>query len=254
MKRINIPLIALLAFILAAPLSSLAAGADTVTSATPPKAANQAQTTSGPSAFPADKAYTLQEMLTYAIRHAYAAQALYTNALTIDAQAEPFGRLLQEENGLIGQLTALLQENGLAPQEAAAVSGQQPLTSLKEAGLAAIEAKKAGIEMYRAFLSKDTLPDGVRQVFQLLLGSSQSHLDTLMTAAGGEGWLQAAQNEDDRDDDDDDGEHEDSDGVDDSPYQDDDDDDENEEPNDDEDDEDDDDDIEDEGPDDGDDD
>lgn len=211
MKRKNIPLIALLAVILAAPLSSLAAGADTVTSATPPKAVNQAQTTSGPSAFPAGKAYTLQEMLTYAIRHEYAAQALYTNALFIDAQTEPFGRLLQEKNGLIGQLTALLQENGLAPQEAASVSGQQPPTSLKEAGLAGIKAEKAGIEMYRAFLTKDTLPDGVRQVFQLLLGSSQSHLDTLMTTVGGEGWLQAAQNEDDRDDDDDDGEHEDSD-------------------------------------------
>lgn len=247
MKRISIPLIALLAFILAAPLSSLAAGADTVTSATPPRAANQAQTTAGASAFPADKAYTLQEMLTYAIRHAYAAQALYTNALTIDAQAEPFGRLLQEENGLIGQLTALLQENGLAPQEAAAVSGQQPLTSLKEAGLAAIEAKKAGIEMYRAFLTKDTLPDGVRQVFQLLLGSSQSHLDTLMTAAGGEGWLQAAQNEDDRDDDDEDSGYRDSDG---DEYE----DDESDDDEDDEDDEDSDDDSESEGTDDGDDD
>jgi hypothetical protein len=182
---------------------------------------------------------------------------LYTNALIIDAQAEPFGRLLQQENGLIGQLTALLQENGLAVPETAEVPGQQPLTSLKEAGLAGIKAEKAGIEMYRAFLSKDSLPAGVRQVFQLLLGSSLSSLDMLMTAAGGEGWLQASQNEDDRDDDDDGDEYEDMDGGDDSAYENDDDDDEDEEPDDDEDDEDsddNDDEIENEGPDDGDDD
>ena len=225
MKRKHLALLALLAIILAVPGFSRAAGADTVTSATPPKANTVKQTTARASAFPADKPYTLQEMLTYAIRGEYAAQALYTNALAIDGQAEPFGRLLRDTNTLVDQLTVLLKNNGLALPEAAAVIEQQAFTSLEGVCLAAIEAQKSSIEMYKAFLTKESLPLDVRQVFQLLLGTSQSHLEALMTAAGREGWLQTAQDQDDRDDDA--SEYEDDDD-DDSEYEDQDDEDENE--------------------------
>ena len=201
MKRKHIPLIALLAVILAVPAFSRAAGADTVTSATPPKTNTKVQTVPRASAFPADKPYTLQEMLTYAIKAEYAAQALYTNALLIDGQAEPFWRLLQDENSLIDQLTVLLKDNGLALPEATAVP-EQAVTSLRSICLAAIEAKKSSTEMYKAFLTRESLPNDVRLVFQLLLGSSQSHLEALTAAAGGEGWLQTAQDQGERDDDD----------------------------------------------------
>ena len=199
MKRKTLPLIALLAIILAIPVFSRAAGADVVTSATPPKTNTQVQTVPRTSAFPADKLYTLQEMLSYAIKAEYAAQALYTNALIIDGQAEPFGRLLQDENSLIDQLTVLLKDNGLALPDPAAVP-EHAVTSLKGAGLAGIEAEKTSIEMYQAFLAKDNLPDAVRQAFQLLLGTAQSHLDALMIMAGGKGWLETTQNQGERDD------------------------------------------------------
>ena len=221
MKRKHLVLLALLAIILAVPMFSRAAGADTVTSATPPKTNTKVQTVPRTSAFPADKLYTLQEMLTYAIKAEYAAQALYTSALALDAQAEPFGRLLRDTNTLVDQLTVLLKNNGFALPEAAAVPERQTFTSLEGVCLAAIEAQKNSIEMYKAFLTKESLPLDVRQVFQLLLGTSQSHLEALMTAASNEGWLQTAQYQDDRDDDgseyedddDDDGEYEDDDDA-----------------------------------------
>jgi hypothetical protein len=210
MKRKNISVIALLAIILAVPAFSRAAsGADVVTSATPPKTSTTVQTDAGISAFSADQPYTPEEMLTYAIKDEYAAQALYSSAMIIDGSGEPFARLLQDEKGLIDQLTQLLTDYGFVLPDLAALRGKQAFTSLKEVCLAGIEAEKISIEMYQAFLTKDNLPDGVRPVFQLLLGTSQSHLDALMTKAGGEGWLQITQNQGVRDDDDNENEYED---------------------------------------------
>jgi hypothetical protein len=229
MKRKILSTITLLAIILAVPMFSWAAGgADVVTSATPPKTSvttvippktsvttvippktgTTTQTSTRISAFPAEKAYTLAEMLTYAIKDEYAAKALYSSATIIDSSNEPFKRLLQEENGLIDQLTKLLKDNGVAMPDLTAVLKTQPITSLKEVYQAGIEAEKISIEMYRAFLTKDNLPDGVRYVFQLLLGASQNHLDALTAKAGEEGWLQITQNQGDRDDDDKDSEYE----------------------------------------------
>lgn len=216
MKRKNISVIALLAIILAVPAFSRAAGgADVVTSATPPKTSTTTQTNTEISAFPADQPYTLEEMLTYAIKDEYAAQALYSSAMIIDGSGEPFARLLQDENGLIDQLAQLLTDYGLVLPDLTAVREKQAITSLKEVCLAGIEAEKISIEMYHAFLAKDNLPDDVRHVFQLLLGTSQSHLDALMTKAGEEGWLQITQNQGDRDDDDDENDDEDDDADDD---------------------------------------
>ena len=216
MKRKNISVIALLAIILAVPAFSRAAGgADVVTSATPPKTSTTTQTNTRISAFSADQPYTLEEMLTYAIKDEYAAQALYSSAMIIDGSGEPFARLLQDENSLIDQLAQLLTDYGLVLPDLTAVSETQPITSLKEACLAGIKAERISIEMYNAFLAKDNLPDGVRDVFQLLLDESLSHLDALMAKAGEEGWIQITQNQGDRDDDDDENDDEDDDADDD---------------------------------------
>lgn len=209
-------IIAILAIILAVPAFSRAAGsADTVTSATQPKTDTTAQTDTRISAFSADQPYTLEEMLTYAIQDEYAAQSLYSNAIINYGAAEPFKRLLQEENGLIDLLTLLLTDYGVALPDLTEVREKQAIASLREACLAGIKAEIISIEMYNAFLAKDNLPDGVADVFQLLLDVSQSHLDALKTKASEEGWIQITQNKVDRDDGDDESEYEDHDDEDD---------------------------------------
>jgi hypothetical protein len=200
MTKKIISVIAVLAMILAVPAFSLAAGgADTVTSATAPKTGNTTQTYAKLSDFSADIPYTLEEMLTYAIKDEYAAQALYSRGLTSYSSEEPFARLLQEENGLIDQLTLVLADRGVKLPDLTAVPEQQAFASLREECLAAIRAEKISIEMYIAFLAKNNLPYDVRDVFQLLMTSSQSHLDALNAKAIQEGWIQSAQYQDDLD-------------------------------------------------------
>lgn len=226
MRRKNIPVIAMLAIFLAVPMFSRAAGADVVTSATPPKteaAAQSAQPRARLSAFSADQPYTLAEMLNYAVRDERAAQALYSGAAAIAGSGEPFARFLQEETGFIEQLTRLMTENGLALPDMTASGGEPAVLSLREACLAGIRAESVSIEMYSAFLAKDGLPDSVREVFQLLLASSRSHLDALTKVAVGEGWLQATQYRGDGDDDSDYEDREDDDDSDDDDHDDDDD-------------------------------
>jgi hypothetical protein len=218
-------IVVILAMILAIPAFSLAAsGADTVTSATPPKPANTTppkpaktappktnktttpkankatQTNTGLSEFSADIPYTLEEMLTYAIKDEFASQALYSKGMTSFGSEEPFARLLQEENGLIDQLTQVLADRGVMLPDLTAVPEQQAFATLREECLAAIRAEKISIEMYLAFLAKDNIPYDVRDEFQLLLTASQSNLDALNAKASQEGWIGSAEYHDDRDD------------------------------------------------------
>jgi len=149
----------------------------------------------------------LEEMLKYAILDEYAAKALYSDAVTFHAAEEPFTRLLQEEEGLINQLSQLLADNAVALPDLTAIFENPAEDSLRAVCLAGIKAERISIEMYEAFLAKDNLPEGVSDVFLLLLDMSEDHLDVLETLALGNGWLQTTQdngNYDDRDDEDED--------------------------------------------------
>lgn len=141
-------------------------------------------------------------MLIYSIKDEYAAQALYNKVIFNHGSQEPFERLFQEENDLIGQLTMILAYHGIMLPDMTAISEQPDPASAREAGLAAIRAEKIGIEMYMAFLTKDNLPDNVRVIFQQLLSACQNHLYILDAIALEEGWIQGVQYQDDHDDDD----------------------------------------------------
>lgn len=212
-------LISILAVILTIPTFSYAAGnVDTVTSATQPATGTSTQTNTEISFFSADRPYTLEEMLKYAILDEYAAQALYNDTVTLYAAQEPFQRLLQDEEALINLLTQLLKDNSGALPDLTVIFEKPKEVSLRAACLAGIKAEQISIDMYKAFLAKDNLPEGVADVFQLLLDSSIGHLDALKTLADGEGWAQPTQyngSHDDRDDKDNEDKYEDQDEDDD---------------------------------------
>ena len=122
------------------------------------------------------EAYTLEQMLTYALQDETLASAEYQSLIEKFEAARPFDNILRAEETHIELLLPLFSQYGVAvPTDTAADRVALPDT-IEEAYAAGVEAEVNNIAMYNAFLAQD-LPDDVRAVFEALKNASSSHLD-----------------------------------------------------------------------------
>ncbi len=146
--------------------------------------AQAADATAGSSKALADTAYTLEEMLVYAIEDEYLAQAEYDAIMDEYGVQRPFSNIIKAEDTHIGLLTPLFAEYGIViPQKDwnSFVSVPDSLEASYEIG---VTAEEKNIAMYERFLKED-LPDEVREVFEHLQNASQNHLRAFRNAADG---------------------------------------------------------------------
>ena len=134
-----------------------------------------ASTDLGSSAALADKEYTLEEMLNYAIEDEHMALAEYEAIVAKFDVDRPFTNIIKSENTHIDLLTPLFATYKVAlPTE----NWSQLVTvpaSLEEAYKIGVEAEIKNIDMYKSFLEQE-LPADVKAVFEKLVNASENHL------------------------------------------------------------------------------
>ena len=123
----------------------------------------------------ADKEYTLEEMLIYAIQDEYAAQAEYDAIIKTFDTSKPYTNIIKAEGTHIDLLLPLFDTYGYeVPADTAAKNVVIPAT-LTETYPIGVEAEINNIAMYEAFLKQD-LPADVEKVFTYLQNASENHL------------------------------------------------------------------------------
>jgi hypothetical protein len=120
-------------------------------------------------------AYTLTDMLTYAVQDEELAYAEYAKIVETYGNTRPFANIIKAEQSHIAALEKLFAAYGVAlPANSAADYVTVP-SSLTDALNAGIQAEKNNIAMYEKFLSQN-LPDDVKSVFTALKNASEHHL------------------------------------------------------------------------------
>jgi hypothetical protein len=124
----------------------------------------------------ADGAYTLEEMLTYAIQDEYLARAEYEKLIEEFDVDRPFTNIIKAEETHIELLKPLFEAYDIPiPSDTSNDHLVIPseLEAVYEIG---VQAEIDNIAMYESFLSED-LPDDVRSAFESLMAASESHLN-----------------------------------------------------------------------------
>ncbi len=116
------------------------------------------------------------QALVLAINDEYKARAFYQAVIDRFGSVRPFANIVTAETAHIEALERLLSAYGLpVPPDTYAGSVQAPAT-LQEAAMAGIEAEKANVAMYDAFLTFVQEPDIVAVFTQLRDVSQTKHL------------------------------------------------------------------------------
>jgi hypothetical protein len=121
-------------------------------------------------------AFTLDEMLTYAIQDEYLAKAEYVKIMDKFGVQKPFSNIKMAEENHIAMLTPLFEKYGVVlPADSGADNVVIPETLL-EAYKTGVQAEINNIAMYDKFLEQD-LPYDVRSAFIKLRDASYNHLN-----------------------------------------------------------------------------
>ena len=120
--------------------------------------------------------YSLEDMLTAALLDEYLAQATYEQIINTYGDVKPFTNIVLAEQQHINLLLPLFETYGITVPENQAASQVVLPDSIASALATGVEAEKANIAMYEAFLAQDNLNDDVRSVFELLKTASNHHL------------------------------------------------------------------------------
>lgn len=132
----------------------------------------------------ADKALTLQKMLTYAIQDEYLARAEYGYILKTFGNQRPFSNIIKAEEAHISELTPLFKAYGAELPKDIASERVAKAESIADALKAGEAAEVNNIAMYDAFL-KQELPADVKTVFESLRKASVNHLAAFPGRRGG---------------------------------------------------------------------
>jgi len=117
--------------------------------------------------------YALEDMLTYALLDEYNAQATYQAIIDTYGEIRPFTNIVVAEQTHIDLLLPLFETYGIeVPVNDVVAVVPDSIASALATG---VEAEKANIALYEAFLSQD-LPDDVSSVFEYLVDASEHHL------------------------------------------------------------------------------
>ena len=122
-----------------------------------------------------DNDYSLEEMLVYAIEDEYLAQAEYDVIMDSYGVQKPFSNIVKAEATHISLLEPLFEEYNVSIPEKDWESLVVVPETLDAAYSIGVDAEEKNIAMYESFL-KENLPDDVREVFEVLMKSSEKHL------------------------------------------------------------------------------
>lgn len=134
-------------------------------------------------------AYTLDEMLAYAIEDEHMALAEYQAIMKKFGEQRPYRNIAESEKTHIQYLENLYASLGMKVPEVDAGAHVSVPSTLAEAARIGIDAEIANITMYERFLKED-LPSEVREVFVLLKNASENHLEAFKRQldTGGQGF------------------------------------------------------------------
>lgn len=136
-----------------------------------------AEDAAGSAAVVEGTAYTLDQMLTYALQDEYMAEAEYEAIQAAFGVNNPFANIMQAEVTHQELLLPLFAAYGIAvPANTAADRVAIPET-LQETYEIGVQAEIANIAMYEVFLARNDLPQDVRDVFTSLMNASKNHLE-----------------------------------------------------------------------------
>ena len=130
----------------------------------------------GAAALSEGKAYTVDEMLTYAIQDEFLAQAEYKVIMEAYGVQRPFANIMKAEGVHIQRLLPLFTAYSVPVPEDTALEHTVKPESLQAAYEAGVTAEVHNIAMYETFLKQDDLPDDIRGVFEALMRASRNHL------------------------------------------------------------------------------
>ncbi len=123
-----------------------------------------------------ESSYSIEEMLTLAIKDEYLARQEYETILDQYGDIRPFTNIIQAEVNHIDMLEPLLEQYNVSiPKDTASDSVVLPAT-LEATYEVGVQAEVNNIAMYQWFLEEE-LPDDIRDVFQRLKNASYSHLE-----------------------------------------------------------------------------
>ncbi|MHB0994951.1 MAG: DUF2202 domain-containing protein [Elusimicrobiales bacterium] len=124
----------------------------------------------------AEKAPSLERMLTLAIEDEYLARAEYRVILKAFGSVRPFSNIIKAEERHIKMLEPLFKKYGFkVPAAGAAAAHAVKPASLRAALEAGVKAEEGNIAMYERFLAGE-LPGDVRETFGYLKAASENHL------------------------------------------------------------------------------
>jgi len=121
--------------------------------------------------------YTLEEMLNFALQDEYLAKAEYEVIQEVFGVDNPFSNIMQAEITHQELLLGLFEAYGFEVPENTAMDHVVIPETLQETYETGVAAEIANIAMYESFLSRDDLPQDVRDAFTDLMNASQSHLE-----------------------------------------------------------------------------
>ncbi len=132
----------------------------------------------------AEKTYTIEEMLNYAIEDEYKARAEYELIIEKMDGERPFTNIIKSEETHISMLKPLFEAHDIAlPKDNASDYVVMP-ESIDAALEIGVQAEIDNIAMYKQFLSQD-LPEDVESAFQRLKAASENHLEAFKRALEG---------------------------------------------------------------------
>jgi hypothetical protein len=120
--------------------------------------------------------YSLEDMLTAALLDEYLAQATYAKIIETYGEVKPFTKIILAEQQHIDLLLPLFEAYGITVPENNVADQVVLPDSISSALATGVEAEKANIAMYEAFLAQENLSDDVRDVFESLKTASEHHL------------------------------------------------------------------------------
>ena len=125
--------------------------------------------------------YTPEEMIAWAIQDEVDAEAAYQTILNAFGEdLRPFSAIVKAERTHQALLQPLMEKYGIPTPQSTPIAA--PATVM-EAMLLGVEAEEKNIDMYKAFLAQEDLPDEVKAVFERLTSGSENHLDAFSRRA-----------------------------------------------------------------------
>ena len=122
-----------------------------------------------------DEAYTIEEMLVYALQDEYSARSEYITIMDTYDVTKPFSNIKASEDNHIALLLPLFETYGLEVIEDESLDHLHEIESLEEAYEIGVVAEINNIAMYNAFLTQE-LPDDLINAFTKLRDASENHL------------------------------------------------------------------------------